>query len=498
VAGTNSSGFSGDGGPAVNAKLNAPEGMVMDRWGNLFFADTANSRIREINTNGVITTVAGTSPGGFSGDGGLAVAARIAPVAVAVDISGNLFIADEVNNRIRRVDGNGIITTFAGNGNPGYSGDNGAATNASLDYPDGIAVDNYGDVFIADSRNYCIRMVDFSGKITTIVGNGEFGIFGDGGPATSATLGTPQGLAVDSYGGLYIATDDAIRKVDFGRNPALQLNNVWATNAGNYDVVVTSPYGSVTSSIVSLTVLLPPAIAAQPVSGSVPLGGSANFSVAVSNNPPFGYQWFTSSGRAASGLAYLTVFGTVPFVFVTDGGEGYVSPPQVHFVGGGGSGTAATATVQAGTVASITITSEGSGYATPPTIQIDPPSPVINAALPGGTNSTLVVSPVTSAAATNYFVVVTNIYGSVTSSVAALWVFLAPQNFTAGMNGTNLQVQLSGTPVWPYILQSATNLTPPINWQSVATNQADTNGNWRFTIRNPTSRPGCFYRAVAQ
>jgi len=149
-------------------------------------------------------------------------------------------------------------------------------------------------------------------------------------------------------------------------------------------------------------------------------------------------------------------------------------------------------------VASITITSEGSGYATPPTIQIDPPSPVINAALPGGTNSTLVVSPVTSAAATNYFVVVTNIYGSVTSSVAALWVFLAPQNFTAGMNGTNLQVQLSGTPVWPYILQSATNLTPPINWQSVATNQADTNGNWRFTIRNPTSRPGCFYRAVAQ
>ena len=149
-------GYSGDGGPATAAELNSPTGVAVDAAGDLFIADSGNNRIREVNlATGMITTVAGNGTGGYSGDGGPATAAELDyPEGVAVDAAGDLFIADSDNNRVREVNlSTGMITTVAGNGTDGYSGDNGPATAAELNYPEGIAVDAAGDLFIADTDN---------------------------------------------------------------------------------------------------------------------------------------------------------------------------------------------------------------------------------------------------------------------------------------------------------------------------------------------------------
>jgi sugar lactone lactonase YvrE len=215
VAGNGTCGFSGDGGPATNASLNFVQGIVIDNFGNLFIADLGNSVIRKVDTTGTITTYAGIpDQAGYSGDNGAATAALLnLPEAVAVDTLGDLFIADTNNNRIRRVDVNTkIITTVAGNGTQGYSGDGGLATAAMLGVPDGLAVDNAGNIYIADTVNAVIREV-FSPSnktkpniITTIVGNNTFGFGGDNGPALSAELTNPAGLFVDpTSGNLWIA-----------------------------------------------------------------------------------------------------------------------------------------------------------------------------------------------------------------------------------------------------------------------------------------------------
>jgi hypothetical protein len=358
-------------------------------------------------------------------------------------------------------------------------------------------VDAYSDVFISDYANNRIRMVDASGNITTVAGAGGSGYAGDGGLATNANLYQPHGVGVDSYGNLYISgyLSGNIRKVDLGRSPLLQLYNVGASNAGNYAVIVTSPSGSVTSSIASLTVLLPPSITSQPSGLTAASGSSVNLSVSVTNNPPFGYQWFTSSGRAATAVPFVSG-GHVQFVSVIDAGAGYVSTPQVHFIGGNGSGATGIAFLSSGTVVSVGIANQGSGYTIPPTIQIDPPA-AINTVISNATNATLALPAVTSANTTNYFVVVTNNYGSVTSSAAFLYVFLPPQNLIAQNLGTGVQMGFTGTPYYRYILQSATNLIPPTSWNSILTNAADGNGNWQFTDTNLNSGQK-FYRAVGQ
>jgi subtilase family serine protease/sugar lactone lactonase YvrE len=226
VAGNGTRDFSGDGAPATGASLKDPSGVAVDSAGNIFIADTVNQRIRKVAaTTGVITTVAGSTivagsdalPG-FSGDGGPATTARLAnPIGVDVDNAGNLFIADLSNQRVRKVDAaTGIITTVAGNGARGFSGDGGAATSASLQDPVGVAVDNAGNLFIADLTNQRVRRVDAaSGVITTVAGNGSSGFSGDGGPATSAALTNPSGVAVDSTGSLFIADslNQRIRRV---------------------------------------------------------------------------------------------------------------------------------------------------------------------------------------------------------------------------------------------------------------------------------------------
>ena len=353
VAGNGTRAYSGDGGAATNASLYEPTGVAVDASGNLFVADTFNSRLRKVTANGIITTVAGNGSGGYSGDGGAATNASPGPDGVAIDAFGNLYIADGDGNRIRKLDANGIITTVAGNGEwmNGCLCDGGPATSASVSHPSGMAVDASGNLYIADIGNMRIRKVDASGiitsvagggtglgdgdgglatsaalsapsdvkldatgnlfvadklnnrvrkinvngVITTVAGNGSAGYSGDGGAAINASLNYTAGVAVDTSGNLFIADEgnNRIRKVARFDLPTLTLTNISASSAGYYRVIVTSPFGSVTSSNALVTVLpAPPAITTQPLSQTVAVGSPVAFIVTASGLPPLSYQWF--------------------------------------------------------------------------------------------------------------------------------------------------------------------------------------------------------------
>ncbi len=202
-------GFSGDGGQATSALLRAPRTMEADAQGNLYITDTENHRVRKVDSTGRITTLAGTGTAGYSGDNGPAASARLNnPHGVAVDGAGNVYIADSPNQRIRRVSPNGTITTVAGTGTSGYNGDNIQATAARLNYPKGVEVGPDGALYIGDANNHRVRRVDLStGVITTVAGTGVAGSSGDGGAATSARLNTPRNMAFGPNGDMYIADD---------------------------------------------------------------------------------------------------------------------------------------------------------------------------------------------------------------------------------------------------------------------------------------------------
>ncbi len=263
-AGNGTAGFSGDSGAPTSAQLSSPLGLAFDSSGNLYIADSVNQRVRKIS-GGIITTVAGNGTEGYSGDGKAATSAELfGPSGVAVDSSGNLYIADTNNHVIRMVSTSGTITTIAGDNTGGYIGDGGPAIDAELEFPTGVAVDSSGNVYIADSGNRVIReisggnintiagalstkqqfndpetiIVDSSGNLyisdqsgfriwefsngtlTSIAGNGNIGYSGDSGPATNAALDEPSGIALDAQGYLYICDTDnnLIRKIRAGRN----------------------------------------------------------------------------------------------------------------------------------------------------------------------------------------------------------------------------------------------------------------------------------------
>ncbi|MFE3375989.1 NHL domain-containing protein [Streptomyces anulatus] len=216
VAGSGVAGFSGDGGPATAARLNLPMGVAVDSAGALYVCDYHNQRVRKITANGQISTVAGSGVAGFAGDGGPAVIAQLRnPYAVVVNSDGELFIADSSNHRVRKITADGQISTVAGTGSAGYGGDDGPATSAKLNTPLGVVVDSTGILYISDYQNHRVRKVTPEGQISTIAGKGTAGFGGDDGPAASAQLNNPLGLAVDCVDTLYIAdySNHRVRKI---------------------------------------------------------------------------------------------------------------------------------------------------------------------------------------------------------------------------------------------------------------------------------------------
>jgi sugar lactone lactonase YvrE len=325
LAGDGHLAYSGDGGAAVNASLYYPKGVAVDAGGNVFIADEGNQRIRKVDTNGIITTVAGNGYTGFAGDAGIATNASLAnPEGVAVDAVGNLFIADTGNDRVRKVGANGIITTVAGDGTQSYSGDGAPAASASLSGPNGVTLDASDNLFIADTGNQVIRRVDTNGIITTVAGNGSAAYSGDGGPPTNASLSSPQGVAVDAFGNLFIADtgNQVIRQVvPAGTAPMLVLSNVTAASAGRYSVIVTSPFGRVTSGNATLTILFPPSVTVQPANQYVASGGLATFDVIASGTPPLSYTWLRAGLLILGAYESSYTLNRVP---LTDSGSPFV------------------------------------------------------------------------------------------------------------------------------------------------------------------------------
>ncbi len=235
IAGTGLQGYGGDGGDALNAFLALPTGIAVDSAGNVFVADTQNNRIRRIGTDGKIATVLGTGRPNFSGDGGPGDQASLFyPEAVALDSSDNLYVADTLNHRIRMLSNQGIASTVAGDGSPLFRGDGGQALSASLNYPRGVFVDASGNILIADSMNNRIRMVTENKVIHTIAGSGLFGDAGDGGPATLALFRYPRAVISDGAGGyLMLDTDNQrIRQLTpVPQSPAINNGGVVSSTA---------------------------------------------------------------------------------------------------------------------------------------------------------------------------------------------------------------------------------------------------------------------------
>jgi sugar lactone lactonase YvrE len=216
VAGTGVAGYTGDGGADTAATFNTPTGIAIDASGNLYVADSGNNVVRKINTSGIITTFAGTGAPGYAGDGGPATAANLtAPMSVAIDGAGNLLIADYRNNVVRKVNTSMVITTIAGNDTAGFAGDGGPATAAEFNSPNSIAFDRAGNIYISDENNQRIRIIDASGKVTTVAGSGYAGYSGDNGGALDAQFYRPMGLAIDTSNNIFIADfiNSVIREV---------------------------------------------------------------------------------------------------------------------------------------------------------------------------------------------------------------------------------------------------------------------------------------------
>lgn len=216
VAGNHSAGYSGDGGAATAAALLSPSGIAVNTSGTIYFVDQANNRVRKVTTSGTISTAAGNGLAGNTGDGGAASAARLSnPMGVAVDLAGNLYIADYGNAKIRKVNTSGVITTFAGTGTIGYSADGTSATSAQIATPTGVTIDSVGNLYFVEQNNHIVRKVNTSGYISTVAGNRGAGFSGDGGAATAAALSYPFNVLTDRAGNVYIsdASNNRIRKV---------------------------------------------------------------------------------------------------------------------------------------------------------------------------------------------------------------------------------------------------------------------------------------------
>jgi hypothetical protein len=441
VAGNGTIGFSGDGGLAINAKLNDAYAVTVDGKGNVFIADSENNRVRQVSTNGIITTFAGTGTSGHTGNGGQATNANLqSPQALCTDSANNIFISESFyGGEIRKINTNGIITVVAGLGDELKDGV--AATSTYLCGPHGMAFDRQGNLLLSDYYYNRVRKIATNGIITTVVSHSpttQGGFSGDGGAATNAAVGNPYGVAVDNLGNLIFADmgNRRIRKVDTNAI----INTIVGGGLSTQDGVLGTN-----------TYLLYP------------------FAVCLDRDNNL---YFTESGRVRE----MDVTGIVRTV----AGGGSNNP--------GDYGAATNASLY--DPRSLAFDGQGNLYI------CDRGGSRIRKVCFSGLPVLLLPNSSTNNAG-NYSVVISSPFGSVVSSVATLTVLVPPQQFTSRSTSGGLQIQFSGTPNYPYILQSATNLTSPVNWQPVLTNPADGNGNWQFTDTN-LNESQKFYRAVGQ
>ena len=238
IAGTGTAGYNGDGIAATSAQLNYPQGLAVDAQGNIFIADILNQRIRKITIGtGIITTIAGTGTAGYNGDGILATTAQLfQPTSISFDENGDLYFTDRSNNRVRKINmTTGIITTIAGTGTGSYNGDGITATSAQLNFPNEVSLDKSGNIYIADWLNHRVRKIDkVTGLISTIAGTGTQGYNGDGIPATSAQISGPCGIIFDVYGNTYFAEYPGcrVRKIAVGTG---LVSTIAGTGTGGYN-----------------------------------------------------------------------------------------------------------------------------------------------------------------------------------------------------------------------------------------------------------------------
>lgn len=271
ITGNLPTGYSGDGGPLIQAQFHSITGLTFDKKRNLYIADFGNNVIRKVDTSGIVTTIAGNGTAGFGGDGGQAVAAQLnRPYAVVIDTAGNIYIPDNANHRIRKIDTSGIITTYAGNGVAGYSGDGGPAINASLNFPWFSTIDKAGNIYVVDALNYVVRRIDPTGSISTYAGTGMEGCSGDGGPAINATMDDLSGIAVDSSNNVYIVN----------RTPCYTIRKV---NACSFAF-----------------------INQQPVTVSICKGSDTSFRVNATN--AIAYQWEVNTGSGWNNISDNTIY----------------------------------------------------------------------------------------------------------------------------------------------------------------------------------------------
>jgi sugar lactone lactonase YvrE len=432
VAGTSSFGYNGDGGPATSANLYHPDGVAVDASGNLFIADTYDSRIREVvKATGAINTIAGTGSTGFSGDGGPATSAMLnAPFGVAVDASGNVFFTDQGNNRVREVvKATGAIITVAGTGSASYNGDNIPATSAMLNQPNGVAVDGSGNLFVSDWHNNRIReVVKATGNIITFAGTGTSGFTGDGGPATAARVNFPGGVAVDASGNVFIAdsSNERVREV-------VQATGIITTIAGSGTMGFGGDGGPPTSAAMNL-----PYAVAVDAHGNLFIADANNNrvrEVVVWNNPSIGplsaLAWTVNQPSYSSSANIIG--GTAPFSNLSATGL----PPGVTAALNGGTITLSGTPTAVGTYSNVTLgIQDSSGNTGSSTFTI-----TINAPPTLGT-----LSPTTWTAEVSGFTGAIPVSGG-TAPLSVVSQANLPPGLSATINGSN--VVFTGIPTTP-------------------------------------------------
>jgi len=480
LAGNGTAGFSGDNGPATLASLSDPQGLAVDAAGNVYISDTGNHRVRKIPAStGLIVTIAGNGTGGLSGDSGPATAASLnSPRGIAFDGAGRLYIADRNNNRIRRVDAAGTVSTFAGTGSAGYSGDGGTANFASFSLPQDVALDSAGNLYIADTDNQRIRRVVADGTVRLVAGNGSATFAGDSGPATQASLNSPTGVAVDSSGNLYIADSQnhRIRKIDTAGTITTIAGNGTATFAGDGSAATQASLSS-------------PAGVSPDSSGNLYIADTSNNrirKVSGSGSPSAAASLHAVSGRNQS-YSVGTQLASPLVVQVNDQSGSPVSGVTVNFAVTAGAATlsAASATTDSNgraqvnvtlgqTAGTITVRASATGVTPVDFDEFATPGPAASLQIVSGNNQTAVAG---STLPNPLVVKVADQYGNPVSGVSV--------SFTVTAGGGSLSATMVPTgsdgkaqTTWTMgggganQVQASAGTLPPITFTATATAQA--------------------------